>query len=78
MWISTRVHSGGVPVARYGLLTEQRLEATIKAENTRKSCKSEVSKVPQKDDIFYAANTRHTNQERLQLEVQRAKEREAP
>ena len=68
---------GGVAIARCGLLMEQRLEATIEAENARRSRKSEANKVLQKGGILYAANARHMNQERLQIEIQRAKEREA-
>ena len=68
---------GGVAVARCGLLMEQRLEATVQAENARRSRKSEANKVLQKGGVLYAGNARHMNQERLQLEIQRLKEREA-
>lgn len=67
---------GEIAVARYDLLMEQRLETTIAAENARRSRKSEANKVLQKGGILYAENARHINKERLQLEIQRAKERE--
>lgn len=68
---------GGVAVARSGLLMEQRLEAIIEAENARRSRKSEANKVLQKGGVLYAENARHMNQERLQIEIQREKKRQA-
>ena len=56
---------------------EERLEATIQAENTRRSRKSEANKVLQKGGVLYAKEARHMNRERFELETQRAKEREA-
>lgn len=49
---------------------EQRLKATIEAENARRSRKSEANKVLQKGGVLYAENARHMNQERLQIEIQ--------
>ena len=68
---------GGVAVARCGLIIEQRLEATVAAENARRSRKSEANKVLQKGGVLYSGNARHMNQERLELEKKREKEREA-
>ena len=68
---------GSVAIARCGLLMEERLEATIQAENARRSRKSEANKVLQKGGVLYAKEARHMNRERFELEIQRAKEREA-
>jgi hypothetical protein len=68
---------GGIAIARCGLLMEERLEATLKAENARKSRKSEANKVLQKGGILYSANARRMNRERLDIELQREKDRES-
>ena len=67
---------GSVSVARCGLLMEQRLEATVSAENARRSRKMEANKVLQKGGVLYSANARHMNRERLELEKAREAERE--
>ena len=66
---------GSVRIGRCGLLMEQRLEATLKAENARKARKSEVSKVLQKAGVLYSGNTRAINRERHKLEEVREAER---
>ena len=66
---------GSVRIGRCGLLMEQRLEATLKAENARKARKSEASKVLQKGGVLYSRNTRVMNRERLELEQAREEER---
>lgn len=68
---------GGVAVARCGLLMEQRLDTTIAAENARKARKQEANKVLQKGGILYSSNARRMNQERLEIELQREKDRQA-
>ena len=68
---------GSVAIARCGLLMEERLEATIQAENARRSRRSEANKVSQKGGVLYAKEARHMNRERFEFETQRAKEREA-
>ena len=68
---------GSIRIGRCGLLMEQRLEATLKAENARKARKSEASKVLQKGGVLYSGNARHMNRERLELEEARDRERTA-
>ena len=68
---------GEIAVARYDLLMEQRLDATVTAENARKSRKLKVNKILQEGGVLYSGNARRMNQERLQLERAREQEREA-
>ena len=68
---------GEIAIARYDLLMKQRLDATVTAENARKSRKLEANKVLQKGGVLYSENTRRMNQERLQLKRAREQEREA-
>ena len=67
---------GASALARCGLLTEQRLNAQISAENARRTRKTEANKILHKGGLLYSKNARRMNQERLKLEKVREKERE--
>ncbi len=67
---------GASAVARCGLLMEQRLNAQVSAENARRTRKMEANKLLHKGGVLYSKNARRMNQERLELEKAREKERD--
>lgn len=67
---------GASAVARCGLLMEQRLNAQISAENTRRTRKIKTNKLLHKGGVLYSKNARRINQEQLELEKAREKERD--